>query len=94
MMKSNHVSVRAEHDRTNETTRTGANRAGQNNQITDCHSTAQDPLQGWFDLAKPSRDRKPKSAWKRKQRGDALALVQAFMAGASIMLTALAWWTL
>ena len=34
------------------------------------HSTAHDPLKGWFDLAKPSRNRQQKRSWKRgKQRG-------------------------
>jgi len=34
------------------------------------HSTGNDPLLGWFNLAKPSRDRQPKRSWKRgKQRG-------------------------
>jgi hypothetical protein len=42
-------------------------------------------------LAKPSRDRKQKSAWKRgKQRGS--ATLQAIMAGAAVAL--LAWWQL
>lgn len=32
--------------------------------------TGSDPLLGWFNLAKPSRDRQPKRSWKRgKQRG-------------------------
>lgn len=32
--------------------------------------TGNDPLIGWFNLAKPSRDRQPKRSWKRgKQHG-------------------------
>lgn len=33
------------------------------------HSTGNDPLQGWFNLAKPSRDRQQKRGWKRNSRG-------------------------
>jgi hypothetical protein len=35
-----------------------------------------DPLQGWYDLAKPSRARLQKKSWSRKQRGfaDPLAM--------------------
>jgi len=29
------------------------------------HSTKTDPLIGWFNLAKPSRDRQLKHSWKR-----------------------------
>jgi hypothetical protein len=71
----------ANHARTNKTTRKAANLAGQNNQITDRHSTASDPLKGWFDLAKPSRERQQKSAWKRsKQRGRIDAYLAAHLA--------------
>ena len=31
--------------------------------------TATDPLIGWFNLAKPSRNRQMKRGWKRDQRG-------------------------
>ena len=31
--------------------------------------TGSDPLIGWFNLAKPSRNRQQKSAWKRRSRG-------------------------
>jgi hypothetical protein len=45
------------------------------------HSTASDPLKGWFDLAKPTRERQQKSAWKRsKQRGRIDAYLAAHLA--------------
>lgn len=31
--------------------------------------TRGDPLIGWFNLAKPSRNRQQKRGWKRNQRG-------------------------
>lgn len=31
--------------------------------------TGTDPLLGWFNLAKPSRDRQQKRGWKRNNRG-------------------------
>ena len=31
--------------------------------------TGSDPLIGWFNLAKPSRNRQQKRGWKRNQRG-------------------------
>ena len=31
--------------------------------------TGTDPLLGWHELAKPSRNRHQKSAWKRRSRG-------------------------
>ena len=31
--------------------------------------TGSDPLIGWFNLAKPSRNRQTKRGWKRNQRG-------------------------
>jgi len=41
-----------------------------NNSFDKRNHTALDPLQGWFDLAKPSRDRQRKKPWKRgNQRG-------------------------
>ena len=33
------------------------------------HSTGSDPLLGWFNLAKPSRDRQQKRSWERNNRG-------------------------
>ncbi|MGB9495840.1 MAG: hypothetical protein WCA83_13680 [Azonexus sp.] len=33
------------------------------------HSTGNDPLLSWFNLAKPSRDRQQKRGWKRNSRG-------------------------
>ena len=32
------------------------------------HSTANDPLIGWFNLAKPSRNRQQKRGWQRGAR--------------------------
>ena len=41
-----------------------------NTAFTERHSTVSDPLQGWFNLAKPSRNRQQKRSWKRgKQQG-------------------------
>lgn len=41
-----------------------------NTAFTERNSTAPDPLKGWFDLAKPSRNRQPRRSWKRgNQRG-------------------------
>mgnify|MGYP001462348009 CR=1 FL=1 len=34
-----------------------------------CNHTKTDPLIGWFNLAKPSRNRQQKRGWKRNQRG-------------------------
>jgi hypothetical protein len=81
MTKPNHESMRAKHVFTNETAHTAANRAGQNNQVTERNSTALDPLKDWFGLAKPSRERQQKSAWKRsKQRGRIDAYLAAHLA--------------
>ena len=67
--------------------------ASKNTASTANHSTPTDPLQGWYDLAKPSRERQQKTAWKRgKQRGDAHALFNALSAFLSVALLALAWW--
>ena len=47
-----------------------ATRPASNTAFTERHSTAPDPLQGWFNLAKPSRNRQQKRSWKRgKQQG-------------------------
>ena len=41
-----------------------------NTAFTERNSTSPDPLKGWFDLAKPSRNRQQKRSWKRgKQQG-------------------------
>jgi hypothetical protein len=32
------------------------------------HSTVSDPLKGWFDLAKPSRERQQKRGWQKGGR--------------------------
>jgi hypothetical protein len=34
----------------------------------DRHSTGNDPLLGWFKLAKPSRDSQQKRSWKRARK--------------------------
>lgn len=49
---------------------------------TDSHNhTGSDPLIGWFNLAKPSRDRQQKRSWKRsKQRGRIDAFLAAQLA--------------
>ena len=47
-----------------------ATRPASNTAFTERHSTVSDPLQGWFNLAKPSRNRQQKRSWKRgKQQG-------------------------
>ena len=47
-----------------------ATRPASNTAFTERHSTVSDPLQGWFNLAKPSRNRQQKRNWKRgKQQG-------------------------
>ena len=80
MTKSNHLNVRAEHVRTNKTTRTAANRAGQNNQITERHSTPQDPMQGWHALAKNAKAKPVKRTWTQgKQRGQIDGLLAAHL---------------
>lgn len=48
----------------------GATRPASKTAFTERNSTAPDPLIGWFDLAKPSRNRQQKRTWKRgNQRG-------------------------
>lgn len=32
------------------------------------HTVPADPLRGWFDLAKPSRDRRQKKSWRKGAR--------------------------
>lgn len=68
MTKSNHLSVRAEHVRTNETAHTAENRAGQNNQITEADSTASDSLLARHALGKPAKEQQQVTA-KKQQRG-------------------------
>ena len=40
-----------------------------NTAIKNPNSSTVDPLIGWFELAKPSRDRQQKKAWLRKKGG-------------------------
>ena len=49
---------------------------------SDSHNhNVTDPLIGWFNLAKPSRDRQPKRSWKRgNQRGRIDAYLAAQLA--------------
>lgn len=48
----------------------GDTRTASKNISSNSHSTpTTDPLRGWFDLAKPSRDRRQKKAWQRKKGG-------------------------
>lgn len=44
-------------------------RTASNTALDTRNHTESDPLMGWFNLAKPSRDRQQKKSWKRKQRG-------------------------
>lgn len=49
--------------------------------LDNCNHTGTDPLIGWFNLAKPSRDRQPKRSWKRgKQHGSIDANLAAQLA--------------
>lgn len=50
----------------------GTRTASKNAAVDSRNSTAIDPLQGWFNLAKPSRNRQQKRGWQRKQRGSTL----------------------
>jgi len=52
------------------------------------HTASSDPLRGWFDLAKPSRDRRQKKSWKRKQRGqvDPLLIGNLLLIGIGFLL--------
>ena len=66
---------------TKEKARTDANGAGQQGRTSKPDSIPADPLQGWFNLAKPSRDRQPKRSWKRgNQRGRIDAYLAAQLA--------------
>ena len=40
-----------------------------NTALDSQNHTGSDPLIGWFNLAKPSRNRQQKRRWKRNQRG-------------------------
>ena len=41
-----------------------------NNAFDKANSSASDPVKGWFDLAKPARNRQQKRSWKHgKQQG-------------------------
>ena len=44
-------------------------RTASNTAFDSRNHTAPDPLMGWFELAKPSRNRQQKRGWKRNQRG-------------------------
>lgn len=50
-----------------------------------CNHTGSDPLIGWFNLAKPSRNRQQKRGWKRNQRG----LIDSELAGQLALLLVL-----
>jgi hypothetical protein len=69
---------------TKERVRNGGDRASQQRRTSNCNSVSLDPLQGWFNLTKLSRNRHQERTWKRgKQRGcidSALAVQLAFLA--------------
>ena len=44
-------------------------RTASNTVFDSGNHTGTDPLLGWFNLAKPSRNRQQKRGWKRNQRG-------------------------
>ena len=55
---------------TNQKKAAGAGTPTASNTAFDSRNhTGSDPLIGWFNLAKPSRDRQTKRGWKRNQRG-------------------------
>ena len=56
-------------------------RTASNTAFDSRNHTGSDPLIGWFNLAKPSRNRQPKRSWKRgKQRGRIDAFLAAQLA--------------
>ena len=66
-----------------------ATRPASNTAFTERNSTAPDPLQGWFDLAKPARNRQQKRSWKHgKQQGriDAHLLAELVLLAAIVLL--------
>ena len=67
-MTINHSLVRTEHAHANDKGRYSANCATPDEPITERNSTASDPLQGWFDLAKPARNRQQAKAGKRGRK--------------------------
>ena len=54
---------------TKEKARNGGDRASQQGRTSNRDSIPFEPQQGWFNLAKPSRDRQQKRGWKRNNRG-------------------------
>ena len=48
---------------------TASTRTASNTAFDSRNHTAPDPLMGWFELAKPSRNLQQKRGWKRNQRG-------------------------
>ena len=66
--------------------RTGGDRATQKTANSQYH-TETDRLIGWFNLAKPSRNRQPKRGWQRgKQRGGVDAFLVAHLALFAVLL--------
>lgn len=43
-------------------------RTAKNTAVDSPYPTIKDPLQGWHDLAKPSRERQQKQSWKRGKK--------------------------
>ena len=61
-----------------------------NTAFTERNSTAPDPLQGWFNLAKPAQDRQPKRNWKHgKQRGRIDGFLLAHLATLAVIVVLL-----
>jgi len=54
---------------TKEKARNGGDRASQQGRPSNRDSIPLDPLQGWFSLTKPSRNRQPKYGLNRNNRG-------------------------
>lgn len=51
-----------------EMTRSGASPTGQEKTTSDPNSKPSDPLTGWFNLAKPSRNRQTRRGWQKGGR--------------------------
>ena len=88
MKTNNHLIVSTEHVPTKEK---GHPTTGTPDQpITEADFTRQDPLQGWFNLAKPALDRQPKRNRKHgNQRGRIDAYLLAHLAALAVIVVLL-----
>lgn len=53
---------------TKEKARNGGDRASQKGRTSNRDSIPADPLQGWFNIAEPSRNRQQKRGWRRGRK--------------------------